>query len=65
MVKCTLFSEYCRPNAIELDKSIFDDESSTTAEHFRFQCESLKLNLMALCFVFNLKKKNVTSIANE
>ena len=24
-------------------------KSFTTAEHFRFQCESLKLNLMSLC----------------
>ena len=35
-----ILSEHCRPNAIELDKSIFDNKSFTTAEHFRFQYES-------------------------
>ena len=42
-------SEHCRPNVIEIDKSIFDDKSFTTVEHFWFQCVSLKLDLMALC----------------
>ena len=44
--------ESCMPNTVELDKCSFDDLSFTTAVYFRFQCECLKIDLVALCFCF-------------
>ena len=55
--------EHCMPNTVELDQSIFGDYCFTTTIHFRFQCESLKIDLVAFFFFFffNSQKRAVTS----
>ena len=35
-----------RLNTVELDQSIFGDYCFTATVHFRFQCESLKIDLV-------------------
>ena len=50
--------EHCRPNTVELDKSIFGDYCFTTTVHFRFQCESLKIDLVAYVVFFQFSKKD-------
>ena len=58
--------EHCRPNTVELDKSIFGDYCFTTTVHFRFQCESLKIDLVALyIFFFNFQRRTVMSGNNK
>ena len=58
--------EHCRPNTVELDKSIFGYLSFTTTVRFRFQCESLKIDSVALCFCFiNSQRRMVTSDDND
>ena len=53
-------------NTAELDKSIFGDESFTTTVHFRFQCESLKIDFVAICFCFfQFSERRVTSGNNK
>ena len=54
--------EHCSPNTVEIDKSIFGDKSFTTTVNFQFQSESLKNDLVALCFYFfNFPRRTVTS----
>ena len=50
--------EHCRLNTVELDLFIFGDYCFTTTVHLRFQCESLKIDLVAeyFCFVFSIFK---------
>ena len=50
--------EHCRPNTVKLDLSIFGDYCLTTTVHFRFQCKSLKIDLVALYFFFQFSKKD-------
>ena len=50
--------EHCGPNTVELDYSAFDYLSFTTTVHFRFQCESLKIDLVAFYFCFSIFKED-------
>ena len=55
------------PNRVKLDSSIFGDYRFTTTVHFRFQCESLKIDLVAIyfSFFFNFQRRTVASGDNE
>ena len=65
MVKCTLFYlNIVGQTQQNLISPFLTKKKNTTAEHFRFQCESLKLNLMALFFFF-FNSQNRTVSANE
>ena len=47
-----ILSEHGMQNSKKLDLSIFDQKYCTTAVHFRFQCESFKVNLTECCIFF-------------
>ena len=54
------------PQAVDLDWSIFYDKSFKTAVHFRFECESLKINFTAFFIsFFNSQKRTMMSVDNE
>ena len=57
--------EHCRPNTVELDKSILGGISFTTTVHFRFQCEKLKRFGSIIFFFFNFQIRTVTSGDNK
>ena len=42
---------------------VCDDKHFKAAAHFRFECETLKINLSA--FFFNFQNRTVTSSGNE